>query len=58
MFVLDEMITGFRWDFRGAQEFFGISADLVTFGKGMANGWQMNGKWMVMPRLESRVRNV
>jgi len=41
IFVLDEMITGFRWDYKGAQEFFGVSADLATFGKGMANGFSV-----------------
>ena len=39
LFVLDEMITGFRWDLRGAQALFGVTPDLSTFGKGMANGF-------------------
>ncbi len=38
LFILDEMITGFRWDKAGAQTFFGVTPDLTTFGKGMANG--------------------
>jgi glutamate-1-semialdehyde 2,1-aminomutase len=38
MFILDEMITGFRWHLQGAQTFFGVEPDLCTFGKGMANG--------------------
>jgi glutamate-1-semialdehyde 2,1-aminomutase len=41
LFILDEMITGFRWDLRGAQSFFGINPDLSTFGKGMANGFSV-----------------
>ena len=33
LLILDEVITGFRLAPGGAQEFFGVSADLVTFGK-------------------------
>ncbi len=39
LFILDEMITGFRWDLHGAQKLFGVRPDLSTFGKGMANGF-------------------
>jgi glutamate-1-semialdehyde 2,1-aminomutase len=39
LFILDEMITGFRWDLRGAQHYYGVMPDLSTFGKGMANGF-------------------
>lgn len=31
--IFDEVITGFRLAFGGAQEYFGVSADLVTYGK-------------------------
>jgi len=41
LFILDEMITGFRWDIRGAQNYFSIIPDLATFGKGMANGFSV-----------------
>jgi glutamate-1-semialdehyde 2,1-aminomutase len=41
LFVLDEMITGFRWHLAGAQAFFGVDPDLTTFGKGMANGFSV-----------------
>jgi glutamate-1-semialdehyde 2,1-aminomutase len=37
--ILDEMITGFRWSNGGAQAVHGITPDLSTFGKGMANGF-------------------
>jgi glutamate-1-semialdehyde 2,1-aminomutase len=40
--ILDEMITGFRWDPRGAQAYFGVTPDLATFGKGMANGYSVS----------------
>lgn len=39
--ILDEMITGFRWDLRGAQNYYGVIPDLCTFGKGMANGFSV-----------------
>lgn len=41
LFILDEMITGFRWHLQGAQTFFGVTPDLTTFGKGMANGYSV-----------------
>lgn len=41
LFILDEMITGFRWHLNGAQTFFGVEPDLSTFGKGMANGFSV-----------------
>lgn len=39
VFVLDEMITGFRWHMKGAQHIYGVTPDLCTFGKAMANGF-------------------
>jgi len=41
VFILDEMITGFRWDISGAQNYYNIEPDLCTFGKGMANGFSV-----------------
>jgi glutamate-1-semialdehyde 2,1-aminomutase len=40
--ILDEMITGFRWDNAGAQKVYGIVPDLSTFGKAMANGFSLS----------------
>lgn len=51
LFILDEMITGFRWHLQGASSYFGVTPDLVTFGKGMANGFSVaaiGGKKEVM----------
>ncbi|MBM3359084.1 MAG: glutamate-1-semialdehyde 2,1-aminomutase [Betaproteobacteria bacterium] len=39
VFILDEMICGFKWALGGAQEHFGIKPDLATWGKGIANGF-------------------
>lgn len=41
VYILDEMITGFRWDIQGACKYYGVEPDLVTFGKGMANGFSV-----------------
>jgi len=41
VFILDEMITGFRWHLNGAQTYFNVQPDLSTFGKGMANGFSV-----------------
>jgi len=41
VFILDEMITGFRWDLKGAQHYYNIQPDLCTFGKAMANGFSV-----------------
>lgn len=51
VYILDEMITGFRWDLRGACKYYGVEPDLVTFGKGMANGFSvaaLGGKREIM----------
>lgn len=36
--ILDEVITGFRWDLRGAQHVYDIRPDLFTLAKGLCNG--------------------
>ncbi|MCU1411438.1 MAG: aminotransferase class [Rhodoglobus sp.] len=40
--VFDEMVTGFRFANGGAQEYFGVTPDLSTFGKGVANGYPLS----------------
>ncbi|MDU0352719.1 aminotransferase class III-fold pyridoxal phosphate-dependent enzyme [Paraglaciecola aquimarina] len=37
--IFDEVFTGFRLSYRGAQGFFGIQADLVTYGKTLGGGY-------------------
>ena len=41
VFILDEMITGFRWHNGGAQKKFGIVPDISTFGKALGNGFSI-----------------
>lgn len=42
LFVIDEMVTGFRYANGGAQEYFGVTPDLATLGKGLANGYPIS----------------
>lgn len=42
LFILDEIITGFRYDLGGAQKLFGVTPDLATFGKSIANGFPLS----------------
>lgn len=36
--IFDEVFTGFRLGLRGAQEYFGVQADMVTYGKTLGGG--------------------
>ncbi len=36
--IFDEIVTGFRINLGGAQKVYGVTPDLATFGKSMANG--------------------
>jgi aminotransferase MxcL len=42
MFVLDEVVTGFRLARGGAQEYFGVAADFVCLSKGLAAGMPLS----------------
>jgi glutamate-1-semialdehyde 2,1-aminomutase len=53
LFILDEMITGFRWHLGGAQKKYGLVPDLSAFGKALANGFSLSalaGKREIMER--------
>ena len=43
LFLMDEVITGFRLAYGGAQEFFDISPDLATYGKILGGGTAVAG---------------
>ncbi|MDI1428620.1 MULTISPECIES: aspartate aminotransferase family protein [Polyangium] len=54
LFVLDEVVTGFRLALGGAQEYYGIAADFVCLSKGIAAGMPLSaiaGPREVMSRL-------
>jgi len=42
LLIFDEIITGFRYALGGAQALFGVTPDLATFGKAMANGMPLS----------------
>jgi glutamate-1-semialdehyde 2,1-aminomutase len=55
LLIFDETITGFRLARGGAQELFGVTPDLSTFGKGMANGFPLSavvGRREIMMEME------
>ncbi len=41
-FILDEIVTGFRLALGGAQEYFGVQADLVCLSKALAAGMPLS----------------
>lgn len=56
--IFDEMWTGFRVAVGGAQEYFGVKADLACFSKAVANGMPISiltGKKEIMQLLEKDV---
>jgi glutamate-1-semialdehyde 2,1-aminomutase len=55
--IFDEVITGFRHHLGGYQAICGVTPDLTTLGKGMANGFPMAaicGKAEIMDRFKTR----
>lgn len=55
LLIFDETITGFRFDNGGAQTLFGVTPDLATFGKGLANGYPVSaiaGRKEIMQLME------
>ncbi len=56
--VFDEIRTGFRVSMGGAQQRYGVTPDLSTFGKALANGYAISavvGKEKYMKVCESKV---
>jgi glutamate-1-semialdehyde 2,1-aminomutase len=55
LFILDEIITGFRYHIGGAQTLFDVTPDLATFGKSMGNGFPISavvGRARYMAQME------
>lgn len=55
LLIFDETVTGFRYAVGGAQQHFGVTPDLATFGKGLANGYPVSavaGRADVMKLME------
>jgi glutamate-1-semialdehyde 2,1-aminomutase len=58
LLIFDEMWTGFRIHTGGAQEYYGVNADLVCFSKAIANGMPLSvltGRKEIMSLLEKDV---
>lgn len=58
LLIFDEMWTGFRVALGGAQEYFGVRADLACFSKAVANGMPLSiltGRADVMKLFEDEV---
>ena len=56
--IFDEVVSGFHYALGGAQEVFGVSPDLVAFGKGMANGYPISavaGRKELLEQIEQGV---
>ena len=56
--IFDEMWSGFRIALGGAQEYFGVKADLATFSKAIANGMPLSvlaGRKDIMKILDEKV---
>ncbi len=54
--IFDEVFLGFRLAYRGAQEYFGVQADLVTYGKTLGGGLPV-GAVCGAPRWMKRYRD-
>lgn len=55
LFILDEIVTGFRFAPGGAQQLYGVTPDLACFGKAMGNGFPISalvGKKEYMKELD------
>lgn len=58
LLIFDEMWSGFRLAEGGAQEYFGVIADLATYSKAVANGMPLSvitGRYDIMQVLENDV---
>lgn len=56
--IFDEVVSGFRYALGGASEMYGVTPDLASFGKGMANGYAISavaGKKELLEQIEDGV---
>jgi len=54
--IFDEVVTGFRFSYGGAQEYYGVTPDLCTLGKAVAGGFALAavaGKEEIMSHMDS-----
>jgi glutamate-1-semialdehyde 2,1-aminomutase len=58
--IFDEVVTGFRWAYGGAQEYFGVTADLVALGKTLGGGFPLGavcGREDIMSVLDPKAKS-
>jgi glutamate-1-semialdehyde 2,1-aminomutase len=58
LLIFDEVITGFRLAPGGAQQYYGVTADITVFGKILGGGFPIGaftGSKEIMERLDNRV---
>lgn len=58
LLIFDEVVDGFRFSIGGAQQYFGVTPDLATFGKGAANGMPLSiiaGKREIMDAVDRKI---
>ncbi|HVP92527.1 MAG TPA: aspartate aminotransferase family protein [Acidobacteriota bacterium] len=58
LLIFDEVITGFRLSPSGAQQYYGVTADIIVFGKILGGGFPIGafcGKREIMERLDMRI---
>jgi len=57
VFIMDEIFVGFRLAYGGAQEYFDVKADMVTYGKTLGGGLPVGvvcGKHQLMKRFKDK----
>lgn len=54
--IFDEVVTGFRFAYGGAQEYYGVTPDLCTLGKAVAGGFPLTavaGREEIMAHMDA-----
>ena len=55
LFIMDEVVTGFRYAPGGCQEYYGVESDLSTFGKALGAGFPIGavaGSRRILDRMQ------
>lgn len=58
LLILDEVVDGFRYALGGAQEYYGVTPDLSTFGKAIANGYPLSvvvGRKRIFRKVQNKI---
>ena len=58
LLIFDEVVDGFRFSIGGAQQYFGVTPDISTFGKAAANGMPLSvvaGRKDIMNEVDKKI---